>query len=66
MAKLFILYSRCRSYTMSREEYPYIAATQDRKISMPPTAPPTMNFKSNLARESQQEFKAKRYRGQIC
>ena len=35
---------RCRSYPMSREEYPISQATQDRKISMPPTAPPTMNF----------------------
>ncbi len=29
---------------MSREEYPISQATQGRKISMPPTAPPTMNF----------------------
>ena len=35
---------RCRSYPMSREEYPISQATQGRKISMPPTAPPTMNF----------------------
>src|SRR5699024_494129 len=39
---------RCRSCQMSREEYPISQATQGRKISMPPTAPPTMNFGRTL------------------
>src|SRR5699024_6505852 len=57
--------SRCQNCPMSKGEYRILQAMQGRKISMPPTAPPTAPFGATLQGKASRSFSAAAQRANV-